>query len=433
MAGLGSGAAPRWWRRDADAARRRAAAAREAAAAAMLELDAALSDLPDAVAVAEERAEEAARDTAAAPRGGRAHHDASAPDSLTRDWRDLSAHADAVIGHYLQALSNHDADAATESGPARAATAELGRAADALREVLAQVLRFREQYGAALTAASSARAGAGRTVSAARDAVATARAALDEAAAAGLADPALDAALAGARAAAATAEAELAARRAGAAGTAAEEARRTAASVAERARALPGRAADVRRGAASVHTRREALGTRHERLAPVMSELRRRYPLSAWADVERAPQRAAEALREVDAALAGLDDVLAARVLDVPAAAALLARVRTAAGRVDDEVRAATGRLEQLDAVAADPRALLTDVQRALVDARRFLAGLPEERARRFRRTFEELARRLPPLEEAARAERPDVGAVLREATSIERGLAGLVRTARAD
>jgi chromosome segregation ATPase len=352
---------------------------------------------------------------------------------LSRDWRDLSAHADAVIGHYLHALSVHDADEVTEPAAARAAVAELTRAAAALREVLAQVLRFRDQYGEVLSAASRARAAAARAVPGARDAVAAARAALAEAAAAGLRDPALDAVLAEAAAAVAAAESELAQRRADAAATDAERARRAAGSVAERARALPGRAADVRRGAASVHTRREALGTRHERLAPVMSELRRRYPLSAWADVERAPQRAAAALAEVDEALAGLDGVLATPVLDVPAAAALLARVRTAAGRVDDEVRAATGRLEQLDAVAADPGALLTEVQHALVDARRFLAGLPEDRARRFRRTFEDLARRLPPLQEAARAERPDVGAVLREATAIEAGLAGLVRTARAD
>jgi hypothetical protein len=96
-------------------------------------------------------------------------------------------------------------------------------------------------------------------------------------------------------------------------------------------------------------------------------------------------------------------------------------------------VRAAAVRLERLDAVRADPGALLARVQRAVVDARRFLTGLPEERARRFRRTFEDLARRLPALEAAARADRPDWGSVLREAESIEAGLAALVRTARAD
>ncbi|MFC4695858.1 hypothetical protein, partial [Geodermatophilus arenarius] len=214
---------------------------------------------------------------------------------------------------------------------------------------------------------------------------------------------------------------------------AAEKGRREAEAAAARARALPERAAEVRRGAASVRTRREALGTRHERLAPVMSELRRRYPLTAWSDVERAPQRAAEALAEGDRALEALEGALGAPVLDVTVAAALLARVRAAAGRVDDEVRAATGRLQRLDAVAADPGSLLGEVQRAVVDARRFLGGLPEERARRFRRTFEDLARRLPPLEEAARGRRPDWGAVLREAQSIEDGLDRLVRTARAD
>ncbi|WP_369253070.1 hypothetical protein [Geodermatophilus amargosae] len=425
-----------WWRRDREAPRREATAAREAAAAAMLELDTALADLPDAVAAAEEAGGPGERDrgrTGGRVGGRGAQHRISAPDSLTRDWRDLSTHADTVIGHYLQALSRHDAAADADPGRARAAATELGAAAAALRDVHGQVLRFREQYGEVLATAARARAAAARSVSAARETTAAARAALDAAAAAGLADPGLDGALATADRLAASAAAELAARRAGPALDAAEQARSAAESAAERARALPGRAAEVRRGAASVRTRREALGTRHERLTPVMSELRRRYPLSAWADVERAPARAAEALAEADEALAALQTALGAPVLDVPAAAALLARVRAAAGRVDDEVRSATGRLERLDAVAADPGALLTEVQRAVVDARRFLAGLPEDRARRFRRTFEDLARRLPPLEESARGRRPDWGAVLREAQAIEDALDRLVRTARAD
>jgi chromosome segregation ATPase len=349
---------------------------------------------------------------------------------LARDWRDLSAHADTVIGQYLQALAGHD-DAEPER--ARAATRALGDAAAALRGVLEQVQRFREQYGEVLAAATRQRAAAGTVVAAAADALTGARAALASAADAGLADPGAQGLLDDAATGLAGAESALAQRRAADALAAAEEARSAADAAAERARALPGRAAEVRRGAASVRTRREALGTRHERLAGVMSELRRRYPLPAWADVERAPQRAAGALAEADAALAALTSALAAPVLDVPEAAALLARVRAAAGRVDEEVRSAVGRLERLDAVRADPGALLTGVQRAVVDARRFLSGLPEDRARRFRRTFEDLARRLPPLEAAARAERPDWGAVLREAESIERGLAALVRTARAD
>ncbi len=416
MGGLAGNPAPRWWRRDREAGRREAEAAREAAAAAMLELDTALADLPDAVAAAEE---------AGAGGGRRDRHRTPVPDSLARDWRDLSAHADDVIGRYLQALAGHD-DA--DPAGARALTA----AAEALRGVLEQLRRFREQYGEVLAAATRTRTAAGTAVSAAADAIAGARAAL-AGAGDGLADPGAHVLLDDAAATLAGARTALAQRRAADALAAAGRARAAADAAAERARALPARAAEVRRGAASVRTRREALGTRHERLAGAMSDLRRRYPLPAWADVERAPQRAAAALAEADAALAALEAVLAAPVLDVPGAADLLARVRAAAGRVDDEVRAATGRLARLDAVRADPGSLLAGVQRGVVDARRFLGGLPEERARRYRRTFEDLARRLPALEAAARADRPDWGAVLREAESIERGLAALVRTARAD
>ncbi|MGY1670011.1 hypothetical protein [Geodermatophilus sp. SYSU D00710] len=424
MGGLGGDPAPRWWRRDREAGRREAGAAREAAAAAMLELDAALADLPDAVAAAEE-----AGGTAGAG-GRRAHHHIPVPDSLARDWHDLSTHADAVIGHYLQALAGHDD---VDPGRARAAARDLDAAAAALRGVLDQVRRFREQYGEVLAAATRVRASAGAAVAAASAALTAARDALAGSAATGLTDPGVPVLLDDAATALAGAEAALAQRRAADAVAAAERARRAADAGAERLRGLAGRAAEVRRGAASVRTRREALGTRHERLAPVMSELRRRYPLSAWADVERAPQRAAEALAEADAALTALTAALDASPVDVPEAAAQLVRVRAAAGRVDDEVRAATERLARLDAVRSDPASLLGAVQRAVVDARRFLAGLPEDRARRYRRTFEDLARRLPALEAAARADRPDWGAVLREAESIERGLAGLVRTARAE
>jgi hypothetical protein len=216
-----------------------------------------------------------------------------------------------------------------------------------------------------------------------------------------------------------------------AAGTAAESARAAAESVTARAQALPARAADVRRGAASVHTRGEALRTRHERLAPVMSELRRRYTHRAWADVDQAPQRAAAALAEVDGAIVRLDGLLAAPVLDVPAAAALLEQVRGAAARVDAEIRSATDRLARLDAASADPGALLGTVQRELVDARRFLAALPDGRGQRYRSTFDNLARRLQTLETEVRASRPDWGHVIAEARSIEDGLAAMIRTAR--
>ncbi|MGX5657025.1 hypothetical protein ACWKWC_19790, partial [Geodermatophilus nigrescens] len=162
MGGLGGAPAPRWWRRDRDAGLREAAAARGAAAAAMLDLDVALADLPDAVAAAEEAGAAPARGTG----GRRAQHRIPAPDSLARDWRDLSTHADAVIGHYLQALSNNAADGPGASDPARAA-ADLGAAATALREVHAQVLRFREQYGEVLASAARTRAAAAAEVTAA--------------------------------------------------------------------------------------------------------------------------------------------------------------------------------------------------------------------------------------------------------------------------
>ncbi|RFU19288.1 hypothetical protein [Geodermatophilus marinus] len=415
----------RWWRRGRDAAlaqaRSEAAAAREAAAAAMLALDAELSGLSEDVAAHEDAG--TARVAAQRP---------PAADPVVQQWQELSTRTDAVIGRYLAALSA--ADPAQDDDVVRVRTTRdaLGGSARALHEVLPLVRDFRARHAGPLGSARGARTLGPRRLAEAEAAVARARAAL---AAAGeeVTDPALGRDLDAAVRAAREAGAALAAGRPVTGGAAAERARAGAESVAARAASLPARAADVRRGAASVRTRREALGTRHARLAPVMSELRRRYTHRAWADVERAPERAAAALAEVDDALDRLAGLLAAPPLDVPAAALALEQVRGASARVDQEIASATGRLEELDAVATDPGRLLGGVERDLVDARRFLAALPEGRGERYRSTFDNLARRLRVLETEVRGHRPDWGHVVTEARSIEQGLAAMVRTARVD
>ncbi len=424
MSGQAGSPASRWWRRGRDAALADAVGdaqqAREAAAAAMLELDAELSGLSVDVA---------AHEDAGSARG--AGHHSPGPDPLVQNWRNLSSRTDAAIGHYLSALAQHDPAYLVDVPRARQARAELDQAAARLRDVLPQVRRFKQQYERPLGIARGARTLAPRRIAEATAAVTRAREAV---AAAGtqVTDPGLGRALDEAQRAAETAQRAMAEGRLAAAGAAAESARAGADAVTTRAQTLAARAADVRRGAASVHTRREALRTRHERLAPVMSELRRRYTHGAWAGVEQAPQRAAQALAEVDDVLGRLDGLLAAPVLDVPAAAALLDHVRGAAARAEQAIRSATDRLAQLDAASSDPGAVLGAVEHELVDARRFLAALPEGRGQRYRSTFDNLARRLQALQQEVRAPRPDWGHVVDEARSVTAGLDAMIRTARA-
>ena len=73
------------------------------------------------------------------------------------------------------------------------------------------------------------------------------------------------------------------------------------------------------------------------------------------------------------------------------------------------------------------------DVTVVLVGPPDVAAALPEERGRRFRSTFDNLARRLQSLHGEVRAARPDWGHVVDEARAIEDGLAAMIRTARAD
>ncbi|MFW3168385.1 hypothetical protein, partial [Geodermatophilus sp. CPCC 206100] len=168
MSGQTGGPASRWWRRGRDAALqdalRDAQQAREAAAAAMLELDAELSGLSVDVATHED----------AGSARGAAHH-SPAPDPLVQNWRDLSFRTDAVIGHYLSALSNHDPAFLDDPARAHQARVELDQAAAALRDVLPAVRRFKQQFERPLGVARGARTLAPRRLAEASAAVARAR------------------------------------------------------------------------------------------------------------------------------------------------------------------------------------------------------------------------------------------------------------------
>jgi hypothetical protein len=411
-------ARPRWWRRGGDGARTVVEAAREHAASGMLELDAALTGLQDSVA--------AHVDASGPPEGRRR----DALDPLVQDWSELSARVDASIGQYLSAVAEHE-NADLDEPPARAWAERLRSAGDELRGVLLLVQQFRARHGAQLIDASAARRAAEEQVGAATRALEAAQVALADAEADGFIDPSSSRGWDEAWSAAAAAAAALADRRWATAGRGSESAAAAATTVLTDVRALRDRARALREGAASLHTRREALATRHDRLAGVMSQLRRRYTYSSWQRVEHAPEQAGAALREVSDQLAALDRALGARPLDVSLAETLLRQVRAAADQVDDAVRAASDVLARLDAVSADPDGLVDEVQRAVVDTRRFLSGLPADRARRFRGTFDELAARLERLATAAHGRRPDYGQLVAEADSIQRGLQNMVRTVR--
>ncbi len=122
---------------------------------------------------------------------------------------------------------------------------------------------------------------------------------------------------------------------------------------------------------------------------------------------------------------------MAQQPLDVPTASDLLAAVRTAINDANEDLRAATDRLQRLDSLADDPNVLLERLRRRLVDARRFVSALPGSDAHRYGPTLDGLARRTEQLREQVSATRPDWGAVIAEADAVEAGLDAMIRTAR--
>lgn len=414
-----STASVRWWRRNRDLALQAVQAAHAAAGEAMLGVDALQRDLPGLVATHQAGGTEV--------RTGRG----SSPNLVTREWEPLAARINQVMSRYLDVDARYDRDADLDEGTARSLTAQFEAVTAELRALVAPLEQFRARHQDVLAAAHNLTLAAPRTVQEAQAAVQAARRTLDEARQQGLVDPGLDTALTEAAGKLAQAHTLVEQRSWAAAQQAAAAAGSTARAVQTKAARLPEEAAKVRRGFASVRTRREALQTQHDRLAPVMSDLRRRYTYSSWKHIDDAPARIDAALDTVTDGLARLERALAQVPLEVPAATLLLQQIRAAASEVDAILKTATGTVARLDAVAADPERLLVDVRRKTVDARRFLAGLPADRAPRYASTLDSLAARTERLAAAARGSRPDWGAIIAEAEAIEAGLDAMIRTAR--
>lgn len=414
------GSGVRWWRRSRDLAQQQARAAQADAAQAMSHLESLEVDLTELSEI--DAAAAAAR--AGAPRIG-------FTTPLSQEWDRISVETGIPALQFYELDAAYDARVDHEEDEARRIAAGFAAAAARLRELLPEVERFRTAHADALAAAAAIRDDAPGLVDRAEATRTEASLALAEASRQGLRDPAAGDALARASTLIGAARTAVEERRWVDAHTAATE----AVAAAERARALaadlPERAERVRTGHLSVRTRRDAIRTQQARLPDVMSQLRRRYTVDAWRNVDGAPERVAAALKQVEEGLVELDRLVAQQPLDVPTASELLAAVRTAINDANEDLRAATDRLQRLDSLADDPNVLLERLRRRLVDARRFVSALPGSDGHRYGPTLDGLARRTEHLREQVGATRPDWGAVIAEADAVEAGLDAMIRTAR--
>ncbi|UMG92612.1 hypothetical protein [Nocardioides sp. TF02-7] len=411
---------PRWWRRSRDLALDAARAAHADATSAMALLESLEVDLTELTTIHAE--------SEAGTAGPPGHPVA---DPVAEEWDAHSARTGMVALEFYELDTAYDPSADYEEPDARTYAARFGAVAEQLRGLAPTVEGFRDRHAGLLAAAAALRDEVPALVEQADGTLQQASRALSGAGAAGLTDPQAWAAHAAATSDLAAARNRSAERRWVPAHRHAQAAVRSAREALERAASLDEAADTVRKGFLSVRTRRDALLTQHDRLPDVMSQLRRRYSYGSWQHLDDAPKRIDAAMEAVDAGLASLARVLDVQPLDVPAAADLLAGIRAAAADVSSILRAATDLLERLDEVSADPEQLLAAVRRKTLDARRFLANLPDDKADRFRYTFDTISSRTQRLAAAVHEARPDWGALIAEAESIEAALDAMINAAR--
>lgn len=267
-------------------------------------------------------------------------------------------------------MDAHDLDRDDlEASVASRARAELSRAKDELTKVKFDLDRFSQGLGPLLGKAETQLARLAPAVERARQALLAASNSLDAVRGAGLKADDL-----AARLAALGPELTRLNQGAGLHGVPetlerAERVARDAEAVRAEAQRLPERAAEIDRRLVSLRTRAQALTTRAGQVEPILSELRRRFTAPCWQDLQHVPERAAENVRQAELKLG---EARAARDEQRwPDATSLLSTVRALLNTTDEDVSAASDRLQRLNAVAKDPQQEIDRTRFAIRDAQR--------------------------------------------------------------
>ncbi|MCT7356884.1 hypothetical protein N4P33_32800, partial [Streptomyces sp. 15-116A] len=337
--------------------RAEAQAAKDAAAAAFYELDTAQRDLRISIETIN------------------AVDDSPAARRAVTDFEALGRRIDEASHRYISAVDAHDLDHHDLDAPAASrARTELTAAKDELTRVKQDLDRFAQSLGPLLGKAETQLARLAPAVERARQALLAASNALDTARGAGLKADDL-----AARLAALSPELTRLNQGAGQHGVPqtlerAERVTREAEAVRVEAERLPERAAEIDHRLVSLRTRAQALTTRSEQVEPILSELRRRFTVACWQDLQRVPDVAGENVRQAETKLA---EARAARDEQRWAdATALLSTVRALLNTTDEAVSAAGDRLRRLNAVQKDPDQEIERTRFAIRDAQRLaMAG----------------------------------------------------------
>jgi chromosome segregation ATPase len=394
--------------------RAEALAAKDAAAQAFYELDTAQRELEISIETisAVEQSPEARR-------------------ALT-GFQTLKDRIDQVSAAYIATVDAHDLDRdELDHGAASRAISELTRAKDDLVNVRTELERYQSSMTGLLNRAETQLARLAPAREQAKQSLRAASDALDAVRAAGLAGDDLAARLA-ALAPELTKLNEGAAKH-GVQDTVkrADHIRRTADAVRAEAERLPEQAREIDRRLVSLRTRVQALGTRAEGVAPVLSELRRRFSAACWQDLQQVPEQAAQAVRQAEAALAE-----ARRARDAQQwsqATAKLASVRSLMDDVDGAVGAARERLQRLNEVSRDPKAEVERTRFAIRDAQRLAMQGRSQPEPRHARPLDDAVARLDRALAALEGRHPDYWAFLTETAAVRETVNRVVSNIRED
>ncbi|MFE4673701.1 hypothetical protein [Streptomyces sp. NPDC056723] len=410
-AAFAGGGTRRWFGRGEDQ-RAEAQAAKDAAAAAFYELDTAQRDLRISIETIT------------------AVDDSPAARRTVSDFDALGRRIDEASLQYISAVDAHDLDRDDlEASVASRARAELSRAKDELTKVKLDLDRFSQGLGPLLGKAETQLARLAPAVERARQALLAASNSLDAVRGAGLKADDL-----AARLAALGPELTRLNQGAGQHGVPetlerAERVARDAEAVRAEAQRLPERASEIDRRLVSLRTRAQALTTRAGQVEPILSELRRRFTAPCWQDLQHVPERAAENVRQAELKLG---EARAARDEQRwPDATSRLSTVRALLNTTDEDVSAASDRLQRLNAVAKDPQQEIDRTRFAIRDAQRLAMSGRSTPEPRHARPLDDSVGRLDRAVAALEGRHPDYWHFLTETEAVRQTVARVVAQIR--
>ncbi|MER5209217.1 hypothetical protein ABT063_01100 [Streptomyces sp. NPDC002838] len=411
-AAFAGGGTRRWFGGRAESQRAEAQAAKDAAAAAFYELDTAQRDLRISIETIT------------------AVDDSPAARRAVADFQALGQRIDEVSHRYIEAVDAYDLDRddLEASAAAQARTALTG-AKDELGRVKQDLDRFTAGLGPLLGKAETQLARLAPAVERARQGLLAASNALDAVRGSGLKADDL-----AARLAALGPELTKLNQGAGAHGVPqtlerAERVAREAEAVRVEAERLPERAAEIDHRLVSLRTRAQALTTRAAQVEPVLSELRRRFTVACWQDLQQVPEQAAESVGQAEVKLR---EAQAARDEQRwPDATALLSTVRALLNTTDESVSAAGDRLRRLNAVQKGPQQEVDRTRFAIRDAQRLAMAGRNTPDPRHARPLDDAVARLDRAIGTLEGRHPDYWHFLTETEAVRRAVARVVSQIR--